>query len=42
MHCRKSLARAFYDDPVFTHFLPDDSTRLAKLESVMAILFKLG
>ncbi len=37
-----SLARAFYDDPVFAHFLPDDSTRLAKLERVMAILFKLG
>jgi ribosomal protein S18 acetylase RimI-like enzyme len=38
----ETLARAFYDDPVFSHFLPDDSTRLAKLERVMAILFKLG
>ena len=38
----ESLARAFYDDPVFTHFLPDDSKRLKKLETVMAILFKLG
>ena len=38
----KSLARAFYSDPVFTHFVPDDSTRLAKLEIVMRILFKLG
>ena len=37
-----SLARAFYDDPVFSHFLPDDTTRLKKLETVMAILFKLG
>ncbi len=38
----ESLARAFYDDPVFLHFLPDDSTRLKKLKRVMAILFKLG
>jgi ribosomal protein S18 acetylase RimI-like enzyme len=38
----QSLARAFYDDPVFTHFLPDDATRLAKLVKVMRILFKLG
>lgn len=38
----ESLARAFYDDPVFTHFLPDDATRLKKLENVMRILFKLG
>ena len=30
----QSLARAFYTDPVFSHFLPDDSTRLKKLESV--------
>ena len=37
-----SLARAFEDDPVFSHFLPDDSTRRKKLETVMAILFKLG
>lgn len=38
----QSLARAFYTDPVFSFFLPDNSTRLKKLESVMAILFKLG
>jgi len=38
----ESLARSFYTDPVFAHFLPDDSTRLKKLEKVMAILFKLG
>jgi GNAT superfamily N-acetyltransferase len=38
----QTLARAFYDDPVFSHFLPDDSTRLARLEKVMGILFKLG
>ncbi|HEY2034363.1 MAG TPA: GNAT family N-acetyltransferase [Rhizomicrobium sp.] len=38
----RSLARAFYTDPVFSHFLPDDSTRLKKLEGVMRILFKLG
>jgi len=38
----ESLARSFYTDPVFAHFLPDDSTRLKKLEKVMGILFKLG
>jgi ribosomal protein S18 acetylase RimI-like enzyme len=38
----ESLARAFEDDPVFSHFLPDDSTRRKKLETVMRILFKLG
>ncbi len=38
----QTLARAFYDDPVFSYFIPDDSTRLKKLETVMRILFKLG
>jgi ribosomal protein S18 acetylase RimI-like enzyme len=38
----QSLARAFYTDPVFSYFLPDDSKRLKKLETVMRILFKLG
>ena len=38
----QTLARAFYDDPVFSFFLQNDSTRLKKLESVMRILFKLG
>lgn len=38
----QSLARAFYHDPVFSHFLPDDTTRLKKLEKVMSILFRLG
>ena len=38
----QSLARAFYTDPVFAYFLPDDSKRLKKLEAVMGILFKLG
>jgi ribosomal protein S18 acetylase RimI-like enzyme len=37
-----SLARAFYDDPVFSHFLPNDATREAALVKVMGILFKLG
>jgi ribosomal protein S18 acetylase RimI-like enzyme len=37
-----TLARAFYDDPVFSFLLPDDATRLAKLEVVMGIFFKLG
>ncbi|MGH6873134.1 MAG: GNAT family N-acetyltransferase [Rhizomicrobium sp.] len=37
-----TLARAFYDDPVFTHFLPDDATRLAKLVRVWRIIFRLG
>ena len=38
----QSLARAFYTDPVFTYFLPNASTRLKRLEKVMAVLFKLG
>lgn len=38
----QTLARAFYDDPVFSFLLPDDSTRLQKLEAVMGIFFKLG
>ena len=38
----QSLARAFYTDPVFSYFIPDDATRLTKLEKVMGILFKLG
>ena len=37
-----TLARAFYDDPVFSYFIPDDSKRLKKLEKVMRTLFKLG
>jgi GNAT superfamily N-acetyltransferase len=37
-----TLARAFYDDPVFSHFLPNDATREASLLKVMRILFKLG
>ncbi|HEX4533540.1 MAG TPA: GNAT family N-acetyltransferase [Rhizomicrobium sp.] len=37
-----TLARAFYDDPVFMHFLPDNATREAKLVRVWKILFKLG
>ncbi|MBS0274643.1 MAG: GNAT family N-acetyltransferase, partial [Proteobacteria bacterium] len=38
----QSLARAFYTDPVFSYFIPDDCARLKKLESVFGILFKLG
>jgi ribosomal protein S18 acetylase RimI-like enzyme len=37
-----TLARAFYDDPVFSFLLPDDATRLAKLDTVLGIFFKLG
>jgi len=37
-----TLARAFLDDPVFAYFLPDETTRLKRLESIMGILFKLG
>jgi ribosomal protein S18 acetylase RimI-like enzyme len=37
-----TLARAFYTDPVFAHFLPDDATREASLIKVFRILFKLG
>ncbi len=38
----QSLARAFYTDPVFSFLLPDDATRLGKLETVMGIFFNLG
>ena len=37
-----TLARAFYDDPVFSFLLPDDTTRLAKLDAVLGIFFKMG
>ena len=38
----QTLARAFFDDPVMMHFLPDDATREANLARVFKIIFKLG
>lgn len=38
----QTLARAFHDDPVMMHFLPDDATRTEKLARVFRILLKLG
>ncbi len=37
-----SLARAFHDDPVMMHFLPDANARRAKLSRVFRLMFKLG
>lgn len=37
-----TLARAFFDDPVMMHFLPDDAMRRKKLPRVFKLLFKLG
>lgn len=36
------LARAFYDDPLMTYILPDDSKRLKQLEWFMALAGKYG
>ncbi len=38
----QTLGRAFHDDPVMTHFLPDGATRTARLARVFRILLKLG
>ena len=38
----QTLGRAFHDDPVMMHFLPDDATRTGKLTRVFRILLKLG
>lgn len=32
----RSLARAFYDDPVWMWFMPDDATRMQRLEGMFA------
>jgi GNAT superfamily N-acetyltransferase len=34
----RTLARAFYDDPVWTWFMPDDGTRATQLERMFATL----
>lgn len=38
----ETLARAFHDDPMMLHFLPDPRGRHAKLARVFRLLFKLG
>jgi ribosomal protein S18 acetylase RimI-like enzyme len=38
----QTLARAFFDDPVMMHFLPDDATRETKLARVFRLLAKLA
>ena len=35
----RTLARSFYDDPVFRHFFPDDATRLQRSELMFSGLF---
>ena len=36
------LARAFWDDPLTSHLLPDETTRGTKLPRMMGLLIKLG
>jgi ribosomal protein S18 acetylase RimI-like enzyme len=36
------MARAFLDDPLIAHFLPEPSGRLEKLPRIFRVLFKLG
>jgi len=38
----QTLARAFDDDPVIGHFLPDPARRAAKLPRLFRVLLKLG
>ena len=38
----QTLARAFYDDPVMMHFLPEDSTREARLGRVFRLLARMA
>ena len=37
-----TLARAFFDDPVMMHLLPDETARREKLPRLFALLFKLA
>lgn len=37
-----TLARAFFDDPVMMHFMPDDEARRAKLPRVFKVLLKMA
>ncbi|MBV8977957.1 MAG: GNAT family N-acetyltransferase [Alphaproteobacteria bacterium] len=37
-----TLARAFLDDPVMMHFLPEDAERTAKLPRIFRLLLKLA
>ncbi len=36
------LARAFFDDPVFAHFVPDDARRRTKLPRLFGLIFRLA
>src|SRR5260370_18987704 len=38
----QTLARAFMDDPLLGHFMPDPARRTAKLPRVFRLLLKLG
>src|SRR5690242_5245661 len=38
----QTLARAFMDDPLISHFMPDPERRAAKLPRVFRLLLKLG
>jgi len=38
----QTLARAFFDDPMITHLLPDEARRRAKSPRLFATLFKLA
>ncbi len=37
-----TLGRAFHDDPVMAHFLPDAARRERSLSRVFRLMFKLG
>lgn len=37
-----TLARAFFDDPVMMHFMPDAASREAKLPRIFAMLLKMA
>lgn len=38
----QTLARAFYDDPLTSHFFPDEKKRIVKLPPMFRLLFKVG
>jgi len=38
----QTLGRAFFDDPVMSYMMPDESRRAAKLQPLFKVLFKLG
>jgi hypothetical protein len=38
----QALARAFHDDPIMCHFLPDEATRPEKMPRIFSLLFRLA